>query len=257
MFNRILYKDRAKLVLSGNGNYWYAFAVTTVTAFAVNMFSSVSRVLNDGTAQYVDLVDRLQRGGSLGQFTKSPVSLISEMFSSLLNLGTVLFLALSVLFVFFAVAPLSVGRARFFLSMRRDQRSLYDLLFAFRNGYLNVVAVNIVTDLIVFLWSLLFIVPGIYFRYAYSLVPYLLAENPMLEPSKARELSKKITDGHKWNIFVLGLSFIGWYLLGVLCCCIGTYFVEPYKEAAFAEMYISLRDEAISRGKITYSEIVA
>ena len=49
-------------------------------------------------------------------------------------------------------------------------------------------------------------------------------------------LSKEMMDGQKWNAFVLGLSFLGWQLLGTLLCGIGTFFVQPYVDATFAEL---------------------
>jgi len=64
---------------------------------------------------------------------------------------------------------------------------------------------------------------------------------------RALELSEKMTYGHKFNIFVLRLSFIGWYLLGVLACCIGVIFVPPYEHATMAELYLVLRQQAIER----------
>ena len=94
----------------------------------------------------------------------------------------------------------------------------------------------------VFLWSLLFIIPGIIKSYEYCMIPYILAENPEIEMDRAFEISRKMTKGEKWKIFVLGLSFIGWYLLGLLCCCVGTIFVDPYSEATYAELYQVMRD---------------
>ena len=58
-------------------------------------------------------------------------------------------------------------------------------------------------------------------------------------------LSKPMMDGNKFATWVLELSFIGWYLLGVLCCCIGGFFVNPYYEATLAELYLKLREDRL------------
>ena len=71
--------------------------------------------------------------------------------------------------------------------------------------------------------------PGIIKSYAYRMVPYILADNPKMDAMEAIALSRKMMDGQKWNTFVLDLSFLGWYLLGILALGIGTLFVHPYK----------------------------
>ena len=75
------------------------------------------------------------------------------------------------------------------------------------------------------------------------MVPYILVENPNIEPSKAIRQSIQMTDGHKMNMFILDLSFLGWYILGTLMLGIGVLFVNPYYEATYAQLYVSLKDD--------------
>ena len=77
------------------------------------------------------------------------------------------------------------------------------------------------------------------------MVPYILAQNPDMNASDAIRLSCAMTKGYKWDLFVLDLSFIGWYFLGAMAFGIGTLFVNPYKDATVAQMYIELRDLAV------------
>ena len=105
------------------------------------------------------------------------------------------------------------------------------------------------------LWALLFIIPGIIKSYEYCMVPYILAENPNISSERAFELSRLMTKGEKWKIFVLDLSFIGWRILGVLCCCVGGIFLEPYYEATFAELYQVMREKAHGLGFSDYNEL--
>lgn len=98
-------------------------------------------------------------------------------------------------------------------------------------------------DLKTLLWLFLFIVPGVVKAYEYSMIPYLLAENPNLSASEAFSLSKQMTTGQKMDLFVLDLSFIGWGFLGLICCGIGLLFVQPYPEATKAEVYLILKQQ--------------
>ena len=72
------------------------------------------------------------------------------------------------------------------------------------------------------------------------MVPYILADNPALDYSSVLKQSKSMMLGHKFELFVLELSFIGWRLLGMMLCCIGIIFVLPYQNATFAEFYAKL-----------------
>ena len=83
--------------------------------------------------------------------------------------------------------------------------------------------------------------PGVIKAYEYSMIPYLLAENPNLSASQAFSLSKQMTTGQKMDLFVLDLSFLGWIILGALCCGIGLLFVQPYPEATKTEVYLILK----------------
>ena len=93
------------------------------------------------------------------------------------------------------------------------------------------------------------IVGGVIKSYSYILVPYIVAENPDISPNEAITLSRKMMNGHKWERFMLQLSFIGWDLLGVLTLGIlNVFYVNPYKESVYCEYYVRLREEAKSKG---------
>ena len=99
-----------------------------------------------------------------------------------------------------------------------------------------------------FLWFLLLIIPGIVAAYAYSMVPYILGDNPNIGYRRALQLSTEMTRGHKFHMFLLDLSFLGWLLLGVLALFIGVLFVMPYINASQAELYLMLRRNVIATG---------
>ena len=91
--------------------------------------------------------------------------------------------------------------------------------------------------LFVFLWSLLLIIPGIIMAYAYSMAVFVSNDNPELSAMDAIKKSRELMNGHKWDLFVLDLSFIGWILLACLTAGIGFIFLQPYIDAAHAEFY--------------------
>jgi uncharacterized membrane protein len=98
------------------------------------------------------------------------------------------------------------------------------------------------TDLFIWLWSLLFIIPGIVKSYEYRLVPYIVSENPNISFKEAQAESKKLMKGNKWKSFILDLSFIGWDFLSL--CTLGLleiFFVGPYKASTDAALYESLK----------------
>ena len=109
------------------------------------------------------------------------------------------------------------------------------------------------TTLLTFLWSLLFIVPGIIASYRYALAPDLMAENPDMDVMEAIARSKELMDGNKGRLFCLQLSFIGWHLLCVLTLGIGYLWLAPYQNAAEAAFYLEVtgRMDAMPRPDLT------
>ena len=101
--------------------------------------------------------------------------------------------------------------------------------------------VNFLVGLYTFLWSLLFVIPGIVKSFSYSMSMYILAENKGKSAHECIEESKKMTDGHKMELFVLGLSFIGWALLGCITCGIVYIWAVPYMQATYTNAYYYLK----------------
>jgi len=110
--------------------------------------------------------------------------------------------------------------------------------------------------MLAFLALLLLLIPFIIKSYSYIMVPYILADNPNIGSKRAIEISTLLTDGQKWNIFVLQLSFIGLYILGALCWFVGSFFVAPYYFAAFAQLYVTLRQNAFEIGALKHEDFL-
>lgn len=94
-----------------------------------------------------------------------------------------------------------------------------------------------------FLWSLLLYIPGIVKSIAYSMSFYILAENKGKSARECIRESVAMTNGHKWELFVLGLSFIGWALLGAITLGIAYIWIVPYMQATFTNAYKLLKGE--------------
>ena len=106
--------------------------------------------------------------------------------------------------------PVQVGINRFMVKSLDDTARIAEVGYTFDHNYKNGVKVMFFKDLYVVLWSLLFIVPGIYKAYQYRMVPYILGENPDMTYQEVLQRSKDMMDGQKWDAFVLDLSFILW-----------------------------------------------
>lgn len=168
--------------------------------------------------------------------------MFSVMFVGLILMGLIIAFVWRV----FLGYPVEIGCTRFYLNLREERHTYRDMVQYFnREQYWNIVKTMFMRALFNTLWYLLLIIPGIVKAYAYSMVPYILADDPELDYDTAIQKSMHMTDGHKLDMFVLDLSFIGWYLLGLLLCCVGGVFVNPYYLATKAELYtiLSGKDE--------------
>lgn len=147
------------------------------------------------------------------------------------------------------IYPLHVGISRFMLKSVDDVAKVSEVGYAFDHNYKNVVITMFLTDLRIFLWALLFIIPGIIKAYEYRMVSYILAENPGMGKDEAWQLSKQMMDGNKWKAFVLDLSFIPWHILALVTCGLaGVFYVVPY---------IQLTNAALCRALIMTDEDTA
>ena len=143
----------------------------------------------------------------------------------------------------FALNPLMVGVKRFFTVNAFEKADFSEVGFAFKDGrYMNIVKVMFMKNLFIFLWTLLFVIPGIIKTYEYFLVDYIITEDPTLSWQEALDQSKEMMNGYKMDTFVLQLSFIGWILLGG-CTCYILYvaYVAPYMSATEAELFLDIR----------------
>lgn len=156
----------------------------------------------------------------------------------------VFFIILAVIMVvdIFLINPFDVGGKRFMRKSIEDVAQVKEIAFAYDHSYKNVVKVMFHMDLYIFLWALLFIIPGIVKKYQYLMVPYILSECPDMEYREALARSRDMMEGNKWKAFVVGLSFILWDFLGAVTFGIAAvFYVNPYRNLTFAALYDELK----------------
>ena len=247
MWTRDLLKMNAKQVL--RNNYWMALLVAFVASLLAGGSSNIGPTL---TFNYTTGSDHYNYQYGYDRAVLPYFGAVAAAAFGFVLIAMVV----GVLFSVFVSNPVTVGKCRYFMESRVGNAPFSSLFSAFGDpAYRNVVKVMFMKNLFIFLWSLLFVIPGIYKAYQYRMVDYLMAENPYMTYQRALELSRQMTDGEKFNIFILELSFFGWLFLGALACGIGVFFVNPYIEATFAELYAALRAKAFATGMTDASEL--
>ena len=255
MWTRKELKLRAKDALKRN--YWKIVLVT----FLVVMLSSGSSYtishssgVASGSASIIEddngynaenaMPDLQQEtpseDGGIGVVTKTVDTAIQEMgetdrmiFSVMITIIVLSVFIMVMLFIYLLIVflsnPFYAGVCRFMLKSVDDKAEVKEVAYGFDHSYKNIVKTMFHSDIRIFAWALLFIVPGIYKKYQYRMVPYILAEHPDMDYKAVLRLSSDIMNGEKWHAFVLDLSFILWHMLGMITCgMVELFFVSPY-----------------------------
>ena len=138
--------------------------------------------------------------------------------------------------------PVHLGYSQFLLKMHRGEdaqvKDLFSQFYRFAEGF----CLYLLRGIFIVLWSMLFVIPGIVKSYSYAMAHFILLENPSMSCVDAITRSRQLMDGHKAELFVLRLSFIGWHFLCILTCGIGYLWLIPYQNAAEAAFYHNLTD---------------
>lgn len=167
-----------------------------------------------------------------------------------LRISGILDMILSAVALIFFVAILSVHN-----TMLKEGRTIYFSDFtnglnqwwqAFRGGLWFVLWVA--------LWSLLFFIPGIVKSYSYSMMFFVMAENPKIGVCKAMQISKELTRGYKGELFVLDLSFIGWAILASIPCGLGYLWLAPYMFMTKTNAYQYLKQAALDTNRVSLAD---
>lgn len=231
--------NRAELKMRGNMAFKKNYVSAVVVALLMGIFGTVS---GESSARRVSENSDIYSGNLFN------VGMITGL---LAGIATVVILIVLVAKVFVGNL-LKMGGYRFFILNQTAQPGIGTLLDGFRSGhYVNIVLTMFLRDLFTTLWSLLLVVPGIVKHYEYLMVLYIIAENPAMDYKEAFQISKQMMDGEKMEAFIMDLSFLGWYLLSAVTCgLLAIFYVNPYVQASFAEMYTFNKQKAYQEGYI-------
>lgn len=142
---------------------------------------------------------------------------------------------------------LTLGYARFNLKLADGEEICFTDLFSQSERLWEGFCMQFFQGMMVFFWSLLFWLPGLIACYRYAMTPYILAENYEIPVMEAITRSKNLMRGHKWELFCLDMSFLGWVIVSILTLGIGFLWVGPYMEAAKAAFYREVSEQRYSR----------
>ena len=172
----------------------------------------------------------------------------SDWFQSILPflMGLIIVMVAWTLISLVLGGAVTLGYAQFNLNLVDENDPQFGDLFSHIRRLWEGFCMQFFQGMMVFLWSLLFVIPGIIASYRYSMTPYILAENMELSVMEAIAESKKMMRGNKFRLFCLELSFIGWDILAVLTLNIGDLWVHPYREAARAAFYREISEARYS-----------
>ena len=260
MWTRSELKNRAKSILSCN--YWVLVLGALILSIITGGFNSASSInttvkdvsngvsnydINDFISSFSNLFsngwngDRFENLYSSIQGASRGVS-VAAIVGSVVVLTMIVFMIAGLAISIFLFNPLIAGGYRFFNRSLVMNTKINEFAFAFKRSYLNVVKIMFLRQLYIFLWSLLFIIPGIIKAYEYYLVPYIVGDDPDISASEAFRMSKELMRGNKFKVFVLELSFLGWYILsGMTCGLLSVFYVAPYVYLTKAALYRRLR----------------
>lgn len=173
------------------------------------------------------------------------ITLVTVIIQSMLTASQDELPLLYLLLYTFLSLPLNFGITMTYLYLSRGGGFSVENMFSAFNStyYIKSVVLGLLTTIYVFLWSMLLIVPGIIKAMSYFLAPYILADNPSLSGEQAICQSMKMMEGHKMDLFLMTLGYVGFVLLSACLLLIPLLWVVPYYQTTFARFYDSVKAE--------------
>ena len=256
--------DRKELKQAGKNlfqkNYWYSVLVAFLMAFtgtgntpSFNFSFNVNTETNSDNPFGVNNFETI-----LEAFKDSFEGIVETPFFIIMIATILSVVAMSCVLAYFIFASFRCGGIRYFLKARKNQPA--EIKEVFENlrdkTNFNIAKVTFSRDISIFLWMLVFFIPGIIKSYEYWAIDYILAVRPDINKDEAKRLSKILMDGNKWNVFELSISFLGWDLLTIFTMgLLNIFYVNPYKQATFVEFFSEIRLQALAKGTITLNDI--
>ena len=218
-------------------NYWKNKAKTSIRGkigifFVISLITSFQAFLNVDYSNILSIINEQLIVNETGYYIPK------EIINAFLILGII-----SVVITFLLNAVFSLSNHYVYIKLVYEEKvKISDSFYGFKD-FGSAVKLYFLMGLYISLWSMLFYIPGIIKSYEYSMAPYILANNPGMSPNECLRKSKEMTNGYKFSLFLLDLSFIGWNLLSVLTLGILSIWVNPYYQASKAYAYLEMNSD--------------
>ena len=202
MISRIDLKNRARdIAFSNKWNIWKPLVIYLLVFFVIGFISGIANPNQD-------------------EYT------VFDLITSIISIAS---------------AFLTIGYMKYLLNIARGVETSLKDIWSFKNIFWSAIALTLLVAIFTYLWMLLLIIPGIIAALSYSMAFYIKADDPSISAMDAIKKSKEMMMGHKMEYFILGLSFIGWILLGYITIGIAMIWVVPYIYITMALYYDELR----------------
>lgn len=220
MFQRANYKNNAKIQLQG---HWKVPLLVTLVSY----LCTLPLVLPELYTSFAGLMNpNIIVSATRTSDTQGIVSFISIIINSIILFAT----------------------SYFFILFSSNNQTGFSSFLEGLNYWLKAILIFLWTMLWTTLWSLLLFIPGVIKGIAYSQMTYIIAENPKIGVRKAMKMSIAMTKGYKGDLFVMYLSFIGWYILSTITCGLVNFYLIPYSNVTYINAYKFLKTNAIENG---------
>lgn len=230
------FRRRAREALKGN---WF---IAVIAGFIASLLGGVTSTGGGYSSSSSSSSDSGSTGsGSTTEFEVALEEIFGdpEFVTMFLTIFGIIMIVASVFSIIYMIigGAVGIGYSKFNLDLMDGNEARVGTLFDYFGDWKKGFMARLLQSVYIFLWSLLFVIPGIMASYSYVMVHYVMAENPELTAREALRESKEIMRGNRWRLFCMLLSFIGWDLLGILTLGIGYLWINPYREAAIAAFY--------------------
>jgi len=233
--------------------------IRILNKYSIKSNSEILDELIDKTSEYKELEKKVSEKythGVLSVLINEITYTKSVLFSILNNINRflggkvsaaaiILISNIILLLITLVLSVLEVGKKRYFIKHDKLLNpSVYECIYPYKKKKaFHLIYIIFIKNLYLFLWS--FTIVGYFIKkYEYSMIPYLLAENPNISKKDAFRLSKDMTQGNKLNIFKLDVNLLLWKILGFLTFNIlNIFFTNIYKETMYASIYVKLREK--------------
>ncbi len=178
----------------------------------------------------------------ISSIAQAPAQLTEFSSRVLMNsVGTTYALYSTSIIICLIILPLSFGFNTIFLRNLRGEPVGVEHMFDGFRDFGRIFVTLLWQNVLVLLWSMLLLIPGIIKSLAYAMTPYILLDQPKLSTVEAIHLSREMMFGYKAKLFLLLLSFLGWSILCIITCGIGFLWLAPYANSSVAAFYEDVR----------------